>query len=444
MKPKRNGRVTARKPKLERVCLGIPHRGVDDVFFDAYTNLLMHERDRIVAVASVSGSLTADARNRITRRFVDSDAEWMLQIDADMDFSPDVLRALLAHADAKDRPVVGALCFKVSAGGEVEPAMARGFAEPFPHLEVVRDWTDGALVQVDACGGACLLVHRSVIEALPEPWFGTGELAGVELGEDYAFCLSARQAGFPVFVASSVDIGHVKPRVYGLDDWRRQDAERRGIGTFVVIPVRNAGDPVPVAELSEHVAGIIAIPNDGPVNIPAKWNQGLAWAEQEARAEGRERWNVLFLNDDCAIDVADVVPKLSRALRQSAENAVAYPNVHFGDGRGVVETHSDTYAGQTLAGFCFMVRGEAAYAFDESMPWWYSDADLERRVRADGYKVVCVLDAVVDHKRPMESTRGALLDQARRDEATFARKWGLDPSTLWLASHPEFGAEVPA
>ena len=407
--------------------------GVAASFVDDWTNLLVTHGALIGEVVSISGSLVAAARNAIVRRALATDCDWVLQIDDDMQFPPDVLPALLAHAEPVERPIVGALCVKVHRNGDVEPTLYRLATERHTHLRVVRDWQRGQLVQVDATGAACLLVHRRVFEAIEEPWFGPAVLAGEELGEDVSFCLSARQAGFPIFVASSVDVGHVKPRVFGVGDYFRQRAERAAVPTFVVVPVRNAGDPVPVTELGGGVAGIIAVPNDGPVNIPRSWNRGTEWARGEAMAEGYARWNVLYLNDDVVLDVAHVVASLNEALRADPSHAVAYPNVHGIPGDGVVATHSDEMAGQTLSGFCFMLRGEDGFRFDEDLPWWYSDSCLELTVRQQGRKVVCALDAFVEHLHPNESTTGALLEQAHRDEATFAAKWGLDPSTLFLA-----------
>lgn len=427
-------------PTQPRVCVATLHaRHVEAQFVDDFTNLLMANRDLIADVVSITGNLVHAARNGIVRHFLAGTAEWLFMVDDDMAFPPDVLPALLAHADPTERPIVGALCFKVHRSGDIEPTLYRLATEPHTHLRVVRDWQAGALVQVDATGAACLLVHRSVFEAMDAPWFGSAVLAGEELGEDTSWCLSARQAGFPIFVASSVDVGHIKPRSFGVADFDRQQAERASIPTFVVVPVREAGDPIPVTELGDGIAGIIAVPNDGPVNIPAKWNRGLEWACREAYAEGFAAWNVLILNDDVVLDAPRVAAQLSRALRADPAHAVAYPNVHGIPGDGWVTTTSDELAGQTFSGYAFMVRGESAEAFDERYAWWYTDSDYEKRIRVAGRKVVSVLDCHVEHLRPNEATFSspALLEQARRDEALFAREWRVDPGSLFLAKHPE-------
>ena len=190
---------TAAQP---RVCVATLHsRHIEASFSDDWTNLLLSNRDLIADVVTISGSLVAAARNGIVRHFLAGTCDWLFMVDDDMRFPPDVLPALLAHADPVERPIVGGLCFKVHRGGELEPVMGRLEFEPHTYLRVVRDWQRGALVQADVTGAACLLVHRSVFESLDEPWFAAGVLAGEELGEDTAFCLSARKAGFPVYVA---------------------------------------------------------------------------------------------------------------------------------------------------------------------------------------------------------------------------------------------------
>ena len=439
-----NGSTPAQRH--DKVCIGVPHRGVTDEFFDSVMSLVMNERDRVVAVVSVGGSLVAPARNAIVRHALQSDADWILQLDSDMSFDGALLDGLLAYSDPVERPIVGGLAFKVFRDGTTEPTMYRLVNEPKTHLQAVRDWQRGALVRVDATGGACLLVHRSVYEAMDAPWFGPAELAGEELGEDVSFCLSARLAGFEIHVASDVLVGHVKPFAFGLADWDRRRREDAAIPTFVVVPVREAGDPMPVSVLSDVISGVIQIPNsevddvrgDCPSHTLAKWNRGAEWARGEAMAEGFDRWNVLYLNDDVVLDADRVAVQLSNALRADPSYALAYPNYHGVAGSGLVTTTTDDPAGLTFSGWAFMTRGESALPFDERYVWFYGDNAYEKSLNAAGKKVVCVLDCHVEHLRPNEATLSdpALIRQAIKDEALFAAEYGIDPSTLYLASNP--------
>lgn len=214
------------------------------------------------------------------------------------------------------------------------------------------------------------------------------------------------------------------------------------IPTYVVVPVIEIPDQ-PITY--EGAQSVTALPNgcEGPeFNLSAKWNLGLDMAEKFARTHGAEQWNVAILNDD--IEAApDLLDHLGAGLRRTFSGHgpvdVAYVNCH-----GAVEDsvyQSAGLAGQTMAGWCFMLRGELDFRFDEQFVWWYGDADLEMQVRRDGGVAVCVASSHARHLRPMESTRDnpELLQLAREDEARFAEKWNIDPASLWLAQNPTWG-----
>jgi GT2 family glycosyltransferase len=126
-------------------------------------------------------------------------------------------------------------------------------------------------------------------------------------------------------------------------------------------------------------------------------------------------------------------------MRASDDHWISYPN-HQGIDiplGAAVETKNPEMAGQTLSGWCFMLRGEAGLRFDEQFEWWYGDSDLQRQVEAAGGKVVCIGGCHVEHHDPLRSTVDdpERLMQARADEVRFAEKWGVDPAGLWLAKN---------
>lgn len=166
--------------------------------------------------------------------FLDNPAQpdWLWMVDADMVFSYSQLIALLEVADPNSVPIVGGLCF----GGRtdrlfptlyrvVDPATNNGEA-----IQIVEEYPDNALVRVDATGAAFLLIHRGVLEAMratfppPQYWFSESVYKGEEFGEDWTFCLRAAQLDIPVHVHTGVEIGHVKQRVIGAEDFKRLKA----------------------------------------------------------------------------------------------------------------------------------------------------------------------------------------------------------------------------
>jgi GT2 family glycosyltransferase len=162
------------------------------------------------------------------------------------------------------------------------------------------------------------------------------------------------------------------------------------------------------------------------------WNCGLTMAAEAAAGSPH---NVLIVNDDVEVETA-VCAKLEAALRAHDDHWAAYPNHHGAavPPGGFVRTQSDKMAGQTIAGWCVMLRGEDGLRFDERFAWWYGDTDLERRIRHCGRFVVAVA-AGARHLDPLRSTLEdpARLAQAEADEALFAAKWDVDPGSLWLA-----------
>lgn len=176
------------------------------------------------------------ARNKVAAQFVESGAEWLWWVDTDMGFTPDTLDRLLAAADPVERPLVGALCF---ANRETEPdGMGWYRTRPSPTLfqwvrradgkegfTPILDYPRDALVEVAGTGSACLVIHRSVFEAVREKfgptWYvrqvnpSTGEL----VGEDLSFCARVAACGLPMFVDTSVKTSHLKSNAVQESDY---------------------------------------------------------------------------------------------------------------------------------------------------------------------------------------------------------------------------------
>lgn len=214
------------------VLVGYCHgQHVDGWFHDSLFDLFWADRHHglLEGRVAVQGSQLVAARNEVARRFLATPAEWLWMVDDDMTFPPNIVTRLVDAAHPKRRPILGGLCFSVSRDGTVAPTLYR-LDEQTGVLDRARHLPDsGGLVSVDATGAACLLVHRTVLEHLddgsPSPWFDELELAGERLGEDMTFCLRARLAGFPIYVHTGIDVGHVKSQAFGAAQWRAQQKQ---------------------------------------------------------------------------------------------------------------------------------------------------------------------------------------------------------------------------
>ena len=165
----------------------------------------------------------ADGRNDLAKRFLETDCQWLFMVDADMGFAPHTLSALLSVADGQERPIVGGLAF---AQRESHADGMNGFrCFPRPTLFDWIEHEDGhfrmtgrahypanSLVKVGATGGACILIHRKVFEAIgPDPFDQLRDPNGSgKQGEDISFCVRAQDQGFPVFVHTGIRTTHYK------------------------------------------------------------------------------------------------------------------------------------------------------------------------------------------------------------------------------------------
>lgn len=124
----------------------------------------------------------------------------MFFIDDDITVPPDGLLQLLSH----DVPVVTGLC--IQRGFPYLPCVFhRGEDNKLVH---VTKFCEG-LQEIDACGAACLLIRRDVLEAVEatgEKWF---DWPASGISEDLAFCERVKKLGYPIALDFAVKCGHL-------------------------------------------------------------------------------------------------------------------------------------------------------------------------------------------------------------------------------------------
>lgn len=409
-----------------------------------------------------SGRIT-DGRNTIVRKFLNTDVEWLAFVDADMGFEPDTFHRLISEADPKDRPIVGGLAFGQRKGADL-PAGARrlqmvptlyrwlddgqvaGFA---PMYDYPRD----QMVACDATGAACFVVHRIVLEKLaetfpfPREWFDETIYKGQVFGEDMTFFRRAAEAGFGLHVHTGVKTSHYKTAYLAEETY----PDPTDVDTYVVIPMKNRMDLTSrlLGQLREQGGykkiflydngsnrktknALSCLPDDVEVvdaegwNIHQMWNHGLDEAN-------RRSWpaNVAILNND--IEIGDrFLEGLAKPLRSDPLIAAVCPNYDGRDGTGVAYTLdicADRYDGTGgLAGFAFMLKGEAGYRFPEQLQWWYGDSDMLATIQVAGSQAGIVLDTTCVHVDGGGQTGrwDDMEDVLAEDRAWYQAKWNIE------------------
>ncbi len=192
-----------------------------------------------------------------------------------------------------------------------------------------------------------------------------------------------------------------------------------------VIVLDNLSHPPIDPEPWHGKAGVVSVPMDPP-NISTLWNVGIALADSQAHRAGAEAWDIAVFNSDVIVP-AGWVDALSAAMR-STTAVLAYPDQHGGR-RQILHTRAEPIdLRQRIAGYAYMLRGEAGLRLDEDLAWWYGDDSLDWTAREQGGALL-VPGIPVEHRCPNGSMyeRPELGEQAGRDRETFRKKWGRTP-----------------
>lgn len=179
-----------------------------------------------LAVPGGTGDL-AHARDIGAAKALDQGFDYLWWTDTDAGYKPNTLDRLLRAADPEHRPIVGALAHAM----RTEDDGMNGYRTwPVPTLYRVQDdhngdpprfveWDDvppNACVPVDGTGSHCILIHRSVLEAVgPGPYQRirlVGNQRALLVGEDLSFCMRATTALGPgkIWVHTGIRTTHYK------------------------------------------------------------------------------------------------------------------------------------------------------------------------------------------------------------------------------------------
>lgn len=235
-----NMRVFIATPTTNGTCMAAYAKSVVEA------TIALQESGATYRMSTLDGADVVTSRTILTHRFLsDSSCDHILFIDSDMAIDPAVFRHILAQKV----PIIGTAYAERSLNLETyheamteadDPARARALASRFtvrmtPGEKRVRDM----ITEVAAFGFGCVLIQRSVFEALVAgkhvaPYrssmlraFGIEDPVwdffapiqtdeGTWLSEDYAFCRRVRDLGtIPLRAYIGPGVGHIGQFTYG-------------------------------------------------------------------------------------------------------------------------------------------------------------------------------------------------------------------------------------
>lgn len=202
---------------------------IDLYLVDAFGSKRMVPNGKQLRDNAQAGGI-AKGRNQIAERFLDAtDCEWLFMVDSDMGFAPDTVDRLIAAADPESRPVVGGLCFALrrDTPGEFYGQKYVVIPTCYEYVDTddevgfrsIIDYPRDELVPVGGTGAACLIIHRSALEAMRarvgDHWFDhLTHPAGTEFSEDLSFCVRLAALDIPLYVHTGIRTTHDKHGVF--------------------------------------------------------------------------------------------------------------------------------------------------------------------------------------------------------------------------------------
>jgi hypothetical protein len=139
----------------------------------------------------------------------------MVWIDSDISWELEDFKRLISH----EEDIVSGVML-VDSSGRIGATRFNLQGSPG-----IMTWTDimlddpDELLEVDGVSFGFLSVKSGVFESMKRPWFRLREVPVekimVTLGEDYSWCLNAKEAGFSVFLDIGVKVAHHKEQILG-------------------------------------------------------------------------------------------------------------------------------------------------------------------------------------------------------------------------------------
>lgn len=187
-----------------KILIAVP--SMDDVPARFAQSLAMLRKVGECAISFQIGSLIYTSRNELAFRAIEMGADYVLWLDSDMVFDPDLLEKLVADMSEGVDMVSGVYYRRVPP---FTPVM-------FDKMEMGDgkfDWSEfqdlpDKMFEAGAVGFGCVLMRTSVLMAVFAKF---SDMFGplLNAGEDIAFCWRARQCGLKVWVDPNIQAGHV-------------------------------------------------------------------------------------------------------------------------------------------------------------------------------------------------------------------------------------------
>lgn len=211
---------------MPKTLIAIPAMDTVKTEFMACLMALRQVGDLKLTIAQ--NSLIYTARAEMMLKAIEGDFDYILWIDSDMSFEPDLAQRLIADAEEHHLDFVTGLCFKrtIPTLPTILSSLEwvqRPNGEKEGHVEYYKDYPGDSLFKIAGCGMAACLTRVEALKHVAKHFKGSPFAPLPGLSEDYSLCWRMQQLGYEIHCDSRVKVGHVGSFIYDEDIYKRQD-----------------------------------------------------------------------------------------------------------------------------------------------------------------------------------------------------------------------------
>ena len=160
-----------------------------------------------VRYASMESSMIYKSRTDLGLIALAEKQDFVLWIDSDMVFKPDLLERLMA--DMKGRDIVAPMFFMRIPPYEpvLYKKLRKGLTPAENEHEKLKDYPENEMFTVEGVGFGCVLMRTSVLQKVVDRYHELfAPMPGY--GEDLSFCIRARGCGIDIWIDPMIEVGH--------------------------------------------------------------------------------------------------------------------------------------------------------------------------------------------------------------------------------------------
>lgn len=214
-----------RKPILGTIGYmgGVP--AVLEPFCWAWGQLIQYNTEYVCTAGAIihyvkaTVSLHDFARNSLVQQV---EGDWLLLLDTDHSFEPDLAARILRLATTHNLDVVTALYRHKAPPG---PPVIYQWSQDRPALAMpIGDWDQSVTaLQIGSAGAGCLWIRRAVLDRIREALHEEPFSRYAAYGEDHAFFDRCRRLDIPVYALPQVEAPHLQITPLRMADYRVPD-----------------------------------------------------------------------------------------------------------------------------------------------------------------------------------------------------------------------------